>query len=203
MGLGNTAWLGYRPNQALVKEDRQRLQPYQWNMERAARGRDHWAMVAGRRGATRIDAYEVLWGILETVLPPHANPFSPQVRGTPLPAFINVNRWGVLCECGGFEVVDPDDPVVFCWSCGNAQGGADGHPRPVEFGREALAAETLLNRRPDPRNRSWDRPGQFGRRESLDDLIEEQEAHGDPVPPEVRAVAEDIRRERGRGRGAR
>ncbi len=43
-------------------------------------------------------------------------------------------RWVAMCECGGAEVVDPNEPVFFCCSCGNAKVG--GLWRPVNFPQE-------------------------------------------------------------------
>ena len=49
----------------------------------------------------------------------------------PVLARIDYGRWLADCECGGAEYVDPDDPVFFCQSCGNAS--TDGKLRKVIF----------------------------------------------------------------------
>ena len=49
----------------------------------------------------------------------------------PVQARIDFGRWIADCECGGAEYVDPDDPVFFCQSCGNAE--VDGKLRKVIF----------------------------------------------------------------------
>lgn len=61
-------------------------------------------------------------------------------------AFIDTGRWGAQCECGGAEYVEPDDPVFWCFSCGNmAFGGA---LRRVHFPDDMADIELLLLERP-------------------------------------------------------
>jgi spore germination protein GerM len=52
-------------------------------------------------------------------------------QGTPMYAEVEYGRWVVNCECGGTENVTPNDPIVFCFSCMNADNQF--HVRPVIF----------------------------------------------------------------------
>jgi hypothetical protein len=61
-------------------------------------------------------------------------------------ARVDHGRWGANCECGGAEYVDPDDPVFYCFSCGNAAAG--GKLRPVQFPGNMEDIELLLLERP-------------------------------------------------------
>ncbi len=68
--------------------------------------------------------------------------------GEPVYARIWQGQWIADCECKGAAFVDPDEPVFFCFSCGNR---AHGHrPRPVVFPPtlERLEIERLLIDRP-------------------------------------------------------
>lgn len=182
---GNAAWIRYDREPPSHMERRQ-FQPYQFNLERVAVGRDHWAQYTGRRGATRQDFYEkkiAADGIGR--VPPWSKPLSEIKDHAPaLKPWIQHNRWVATCECGGQEVVDPDDPGFFCWSCGNATN--KGFPRRVEFDDRAFdAAQVLIQR--DPRHRIWDRHGHLlGREEAVADLIRESEDHGDRVDPALK-----------------
>ena len=55
------------------------------------------------------------------------------VAGAPLVAFVDFARWLARCECGQYNYVDPDEPVMFCARCGN---GNSGMARPVLFPSE-------------------------------------------------------------------
>lgn len=78
-------------------------------------------------------------------------------------AEVNHGRWLARCpRCPGAELVQPDDPVMWCLSCGAG-------PYRVRFPRERRQIEALLLLRPRPEARNW-RPG-----ESLDDLRRENE----------------------------
>jgi len=63
-------------------------------------------------------------------------------------AFIDFGRWGARCpDCeGGAEYVDPDDPVFYCFGCGNVSAG--GKLRPVQFPPNREDIELLLLERP-------------------------------------------------------
>ena len=52
-------------------------------------------------------------------------------RGAAVLARIELGQWIADCECGGAEYVDPDEPIFFCFSCGNRAN--DNVPRPVTF----------------------------------------------------------------------
>lgn len=184
-GPGGQAWIRYERIQP-SKTERQRLQPYQWDLEKIAGGRQHWAQYVGRRGATRHDFYQKkIENDGLAILPDWAQPFAP-VNGKPVKAWIEHNRWVATCECGGQEVVDPTDPVFFCWGCGNALN--HGQPRPVDFDRDALDAGEILMARPMPETRSWDRNGTLlGKPEPIGFLIAENEEHGVPVQAAIKA----------------
>lgn len=68
--------------------------------------------------------------------------------GTPVRARIWQGQWIADCECNGASFVDPDEPIFFCFSCGNRAHGQ--RPRPVEFPPEAKRKEIerLLLERP-------------------------------------------------------
>lgn len=63
--------------------------------------------------------------------------------GKPVKAEINAGRWIARCECGGAEAVDPEEPIFYCFACGNFS--TKGRPRAVTFpeNREAIEAEIL------------------------------------------------------------
>lgn len=85
-------------------------------------------------------------------------------------AEINHGRWLVRCPfCSGAEEADPDQPVFYCLSCGNADFG--GRVMIVAFPDKQKAIEAALLRR-EMGNRNWG-PG-----ESLADLVRENAEHG-------------------------
>lgn len=119
--------------------------------------------------------------------------------GVPVAARIWQGQWIADCECASASFVDPDEPLFFCFGCGNRMNA--GKPRPVLFPPEGerLAIEQLLLERPvddlagltdneraalsrpllhvedeagalRPLTRSWE-PG-----ESADDLYQQQDA---------------------------
>jgi hypothetical protein len=63
--------------------------------------------------------------------------------GIPARARIWQGIWIADCECGGAEFVSYDEPVFFCWGCGNRSH--NGACRPVEFpsNREQIEAKIL------------------------------------------------------------
>lgn len=69
-------------------------------------------------------------------------------RGAPVLARIELGQWIADCECGGAEFVDPDEPIFFCFSCGNRAN--DNVPRPVTFPppAERQIIERLVLERP-------------------------------------------------------
>lgn len=68
--------------------------------------------------------------------------------GVPVQARIWQGQWIADCECGSASFVDPDEPVFFCFGCGNRINASK--PRPVLFPAEAerLEIERLLLERP-------------------------------------------------------
>jgi hypothetical protein len=68
--------------------------------------------------------------------------------GRPVLAEVNHGQWMAFCECGGPEAVDPDEPIFYCFSCGNH--ATKGRPRPVTFPqqREIEEIEQVLLERP-------------------------------------------------------
>lgn len=66
--------------------------------------------------------------------------------GVPVLAEVNYGRWIARCECGGAEMVDPDEPIFYCFSCGN--GNTRGRPRAVTFPDNIEEIERLLLERP-------------------------------------------------------
>lgn len=68
--------------------------------------------------------------------------------GVPVEARIWQGQWIADCDCGSASFVDPDEPIFFCFGCGNRIN--DKKPRPVHFPPEAerLEIERLLLERP-------------------------------------------------------
>lgn len=68
--------------------------------------------------------------------------------GSPVVARIWQGQWIADCECRGACFVDPDEPIFFCFSCGNRANGQK--PRPVIFPpeMERKEIERLLLERP-------------------------------------------------------
>lgn len=71
-----------------------------------------------------------------------------EVCGKAVDAEINWGQWIARCECGGAEAVDPDEPIFYCFSCGNYEN--KGKPRPVVFPdkKERAKIEKLVLERP-------------------------------------------------------
>ncbi|RJP53631.1 MAG: hypothetical protein C4583_04395 [Anaerolineaceae bacterium] len=68
--------------------------------------------------------------------------------GTPVLAEVGDGQWRARCECGGLEAVDVDEPIFYCFNCGNFK--TKGRPRAVVFPpREMMEEiERLLLDRP-------------------------------------------------------
>lgn len=91
-------------------------------------------------------------------------------RGSVL-AEINHGRWIVRCPfCPGAEEADPEEPIFYCLSCGNADNY--GQVMTVEFPANREEIEQALLARPDMGNRNWTAG------EELADLARENAAHG-------------------------
>ncbi len=66
--------------------------------------------------------------------------------GSPVYARIEQGAWIADCECGGAQFVDADEPVYFCFGCGNR--GNKFRVRPVIFPVQRNEIETLILARP-------------------------------------------------------
>lgn len=63
-----------------------------------------------------------------------------EATGFAVLARIEFGQWLARCdECGGAEMVDPDEPIYFCFGCGNRAN--NGRLRPVVFPAAAERAE--------------------------------------------------------------
>jgi len=73
--------------------------------------------------------------------------FKDPTSGEPVKARIWQGQWIADCEhCRGAAFVDPDEPVFFCFGCGNRVN--NGRLRPVEFPAEREEIERLVLERP-------------------------------------------------------
>jgi len=66
--------------------------------------------------------------------------------GVPVVARVWQGQWIAECECRGACFVDPEEPVFFCFGCGNRANGQK--PRPVIFPEDWKAIEQVLLERP-------------------------------------------------------
>lgn len=64
----------------------------------------------------------------------------------PVKARIWQGHWVADCECKGAEFVDYNEPVFFCWSCGNATHA--GNVRDVIFPKDREKIEEKILERP-------------------------------------------------------
>jgi hypothetical protein len=101
--------------------------------------------------------------------------------GPPVNAIVNHGRWLAVCECGGAELVSPNDPIFFCFSCCNS--AHDYHVRPVQFPKGPDKIEKALMKRADPKHRNWESS------ESLADLEAQTVAHEKKVAREKKVKA--------------
>lgn len=83
-------------------------------------------------------------------------------------AYIGGGVWRVLCRCGEAPHADPDWKLSCCFGCGAIHTN-------ITFPDNLEAIEALLAKRPVQLHRNWRTP------ETLEDLMAEQRAHGDPV----------------------
>jgi hypothetical protein len=71
---------------------------------------------------------------------------SETVAGQPVEAEINAGRWIANCpDCPGAEAVSPDEPIFYCFSCGNKEIG--GKLREVIFPKDHKAIEAEILKR--------------------------------------------------------
>jgi hypothetical protein len=143
----------------LRKALRKHLNPYQLKQQgRFTAGRDHWMWNAG--GGRRDFLVKQLEGIAREfgvpanvvdILLNHA-PVGPQMDAKLLDG-----RWVVSCECGGQEVVDPDDPAFVCLNPNCLNVLTKHEPRKVKFpkGQKLKGISEVLLARPNPINRNW------------------------------------------------
>lgn len=138
---------------------RKYLLPYQMNnLSEITSGFHHWKWFTG--GGRRDFIYRHLQGfvkhgyttleIMDILLEHHA-------VGPKIDAIIIDGRWVARCECGGQEVVDPDDPIFVCLNPLDLNTKTKHKPRQVKFPKEeqqTKIAEVLLAR-PNPINRNW------------------------------------------------
>lgn len=104
------------------------------------------------------------------------------LTASPLTARVNHGVWIASCPCGAKGeptpggVVFAEAPLVFCLRCGNQ---ATGHGwRPVVVPTETVRnqIEMVLDCRPNVADQNWEPD------ETIDDLLEQNRAHGDPLP---------------------
>lgn len=68
------------------------------------------------------------------------NKFTVQAR-------VDFGRWIADCpDCGGAEIVEPDEPLFYCFSCGNKS--INGDARRVIFPKNMIELEGILSIRP-------------------------------------------------------
>jgi len=109
--------------------------------EGAANVRDRIEKMAQRVGRKRRDPMRTQFGKTATI---------------PVQARIELGQWIADCECGGCEFVDPDEPIFFCFSCGNREHA--NMLRPVLFPNPEVRAEieALILARPVDDRRGLD-----------------------------------------------
>jgi len=60
-------------------------------------------------------------------------------QGESVKAYIDFGQWIAACPCGGHEFVDIEEPIFYCFSCGNRRN--DSYVRPVEFPNQETIKE--------------------------------------------------------------
>lgn len=73
-------------------------------------------------------------------------PAGQEPTGTPVQARIWQGQWIADCECNSASFVDPEEPIFFCFGCGNRSNGSK--PRPVIFPAKRQEIERLILERP-------------------------------------------------------
>lgn len=106
----------------------------------------------------------------------------------PLVARVNHGVWIASCSCGapsrdiGTGIPNPgcvvflERPLGWCVRCGNRAWGGGWRPITVLTEEERSLIEAVLDCRPSVGDRNWE-PG-----ETVEMLVAENAAHGDPVP---------------------
>src|SRR3989304_4163170 len=69
-----------------------------------------------------------------------------KLAGKPVRARIWQGQWIADCECRGASFVDPEEPIFFCFCCGNRSNS--NRPRPVVFPENWKEIEALVLERP-------------------------------------------------------
>lgn len=79
-----------------------------------------------------------------------------KISSRPVYARIELGQWCANCECGGTEFVYHEEPIFFCFSCGNATDA--GQLRPVIFPdvQDRIEIERLVLERPVEERRGLD-----------------------------------------------
>ena len=162
--------------QKLDEAARRALNAYQRDTSHVGRGRDHWEA----RGAASWDSWigRVLTHQMNnpfTAIPRDAmaRVFNGKYSDRGVTAEVSHNRWIGKCECGGCEVVDPEAPLFYCFSCYN--DADNGMARVAVFPGDWEIVERVLMARPDPLTRNFV-PG-----ETTDKLRAENTLHGLPM----------------------
>lgn len=110
----------------------------------------------------------------------------------PLVARVNHGRWIASCSCGARKLPSPgclvflDNLLGWCLRCGNQAWGGGWRRVVAPDADERARIEAVLECRPNVEDRNWEVT------ETLDDLIADNIAHGDPIPdlgPPVPVVA--------------
>jgi len=91
-----------------------------------------------------------------------------------LSAFVSGGCWVCLCPCGNAPAVDPEWRLAACFECGAIYHG-------IDVPKEWRNMERVLVARPKMAHRNAVAPP-----ESVDSLVAENEAHGDPVPDDLK-----------------
>jgi hypothetical protein len=92
----------------------------------------------------------------------------PREISEPINAYIGNGAWRIRCACGEATHAEPDVHAAACFGCGAIYVN-------VVFPDNFAAIEELLVKRPIQSHRNWQEP------ETMEDLVKEQLAYGDPV----------------------
>ncbi len=132
------------------------LETYQRSLkDRVGRGRDHWFAWVRRWSGPNVkhatfDDWMAVFINVGHITGDEAVRALMDPVGDPINAWVENNAWIARCECGGQEVVDPEELRFYCFGCLNIING--GRSRPLNFGNWR-AIEDVLTARPNPLNR--------------------------------------------------